>query len=90
MAGTLRKLRGTLVECYRRRTRQSETTVSKWLDGETWFDSKEAIAVRLADEVDDQPSRLTASVDLGRFKNLPRRLAAANWDRVISAKFQVS
>jgi hypothetical protein len=34
MADTLRKVRATMVECYRRRTGQAEPTVSRWLSSE--------------------------------------------------------
>ena len=83
------RVTGTLIDCYRRRTGQSEATVSRWLSDETWFDAKEAVSARLADAIDDQPTRIAASVDLGRFKNPPaqRTAPAAGWDKVIRAKF---
>ena len=88
MATALRKLTATLIDIYRRRTGQSEAVVSRWLADETWFDSKEAVAARLADAVDDQRANVAASVDLTCFRNVPaavsRSITAAAWDRVIN------
>ena len=91
MAGALRKLKGTLANCYRRRTGQSEATVSKWLADETWFDAGESVTARLADAIDEAAPIAAAAravVDLSRFRNVPptisRSAAAAAWDRVIN------
>ena len=63
----------TIINTYARKTRQSESQISAWMDAETWFTADEAIAKRFAHK--KTPAMKVAAIgDLSRFKNVPQQL----------------
>ena len=87
MADALDKVKGTLIAAYRR-SNQSDKTIAAWMSDETWFTAAEAVAAGLADRT-VEAVKAAANFDLGKFryKHPPQPSPAADWDRVIAAKF---
>lgn len=74
MAGLLRSVDGTLVDTYVAHTGNTAAAVQAWMEAETWFTAKEAVANGFADIV-DEPVKAAASVrDPAVFRNLPAAL----------------
>lgn len=73
-----------VVEVYAKRTRQSEATIQKMMDAETWMDAAEAIRLGFADEVGPGLKLAASAFDLnGRgYRHVPTtigELANAYW-----------
>ncbi len=80
MADVLDTMNGTIRNTYAARTGNTDAQLKTWMDGETWFDGKTAVANGFADRiVSDMKVAAVANPD--RFVNLPaalhpRRVAA--------------
>ena len=71
-ADVLETVNQTLIETYIARTGNTDRQVRKWMDAETWFDGKQAVANRFADRVVANNVKVAASIsDARRFTNLP-------------------
>lgn len=81
-ADVLDTVNQTLIETYIARTGNTDRQVRKWMDAETWFDGKAAVANRFADRLVANNAKVAASLsDRSQFRNLPaclrpRRAAA--------------
>lgn len=73
-ADLLETVNGTIRETYVARTKQTDAKVKKWMNDETWFTGKEAVANGFADKLVEN-LKVAASVrDPSKFKNLPSAL----------------
>lgn len=77
LAALLDKIGGSLATSYVARTGKSTDEIVKMLNDETWFDAKEAVEQKFADEV--VPSKTPQALAVVKFvpKNMPQRLAAS-------------
>jgi ATP-dependent protease ClpP protease subunit len=76
-AGTLDKVKQTLVAAYQTKTGLNEAEIKTIMTDETWFTADEAVAMKFADEVADEVKIAAAwSTDLSKFKNTPRDFLA--------------
>jgi ATP-dependent Clp protease protease subunit len=69
----LRKITGTVVETYAKRTGQNADDVMAMMAAETWMDAEESLAKGFADEIVGG-LKVAARVDAGRFAKAPVRL----------------
>ena len=75
MADALDKMKAGMVAAYRGKSGQTDAEIEALMRNETWLSAREAVALGLADRV-EQPVRMAAHFDLSRFRNTPPRLAA--------------
>ena len=64
-----------MVAAYRDKSGRDDAEIEALMQAETWLSAQEAVALGLADRV-EQPVRMAAHFDLSRFRNTPPQLAA--------------
>lgn len=88
MAGVLDQVNQTIVDTYAARTKQEPKKLKKWMDEETWFTGKEAVANGFADRIVENMKVAASLQHSSMFKNLPivlrtnRAAAVAALDRM--------
>ena len=75
-ADVLDKVKQTLVAAYQAKTGLNEAEIKTLMADETWFTADEAVAMKFADEVQEEVS-IAAAFDLETFKNCPPGFRAA-------------
>jgi ATP-dependent Clp protease, protease subunit len=75
MAEALDRVKAGMVAAYRNKSGRDDAEIEALLAAETWLSAEEAVALGLADRV-EQPVRMAAHFDLSRFRNPPPQLAA--------------
>jgi len=75
MADALDRMRVGMVAAYRDKSGRDDAEIEALMAAETWLSAQEAVALGLADRV-EQPVRMAAHFDLSRFRNPPPQLAA--------------
>jgi ATP-dependent Clp endopeptidase proteolytic subunit ClpP len=75
MAEALDRMKAGMVAAYRDKSGRDDTEIEALMAAETWLSAQEAVALGLADRV-EEPVRMAAHFDLSRFRNTPPRLAA--------------
>jgi hypothetical protein len=75
MAEALDRMKSGMVAAYRDKSGRDDTEIDALMAAETWLSAQEAVALGLADRV-EQPVRMAAHFDLSRFRNTPPQLAA--------------
>lgn len=70
MADTLDMVAGSLVSVYTDRTGKDEAEIRAWMDEEKWFNAEDAQAAGFVDTI-TEARKITASLDLSRFRNAP-------------------
>ncbi len=73
----LRKITGTVVDAYSKRTGQSPDDVLSMMAAETWLDARESLEKGFADEIVGS-MRVAAHVDAKRFTKTPARLLVSD------------
>jgi ATP-dependent Clp protease, protease subunit len=76
MAEALDRMRAGMVAAYRDKSGRDDTEIEALMRDETWLSAQEAVALGLADRV-EQPVRMAAHFDLSRFRNTPPQVAAS-------------
>jgi ATP-dependent Clp protease protease subunit len=91
MADVLDTMNATIRNTYQARTNNTDAQLKAWMDAESWFDGKEAVANGFADRLVPNNMKAAAVLNPERFTNLPaplqpHRIAAiAAMDRLRSA-----
>jgi ATP-dependent protease ClpP protease subunit len=75
MAEALDRMKAGMVAAYRDKSGRDDAEIDALMAAETWLSAKEAVALGLADRV-EQPVRIAAHFDLSRFRNTPPQLVA--------------
>ena len=75
MAEALDRMKAGMVAAYRDKSGRDDAEIEALMRAETWLSAQEAVALGLADRV-EQPVRMAAHFDLSRFRNTPPQLAA--------------
>jgi ATP-dependent Clp protease protease subunit len=75
MAEALDRMKAGMVAAYRDKSGRDDAEIEALMRDESWLSAEEAIALGLADRV-EQPVRMAAHFDLSRFRNAPPQLAA--------------
>ncbi|HZA66464.1 MAG TPA: head maturation protease, ClpP-related [Geminicoccaceae bacterium] len=75
MAEALDRMKSGMVAAYCDKSGRDEAEIEALMAAETWLSAQEAVALGLADRV-EQPIRMAAAFDLSRFSNPPPQLAA--------------
>jgi ATP-dependent Clp protease, protease subunit len=75
MAEALDRMKAGMVAAYRDKSGRDDAEIEALLAAETWLSAEEAVALGLADRV-EQPVRMAAHFDISRFRNPPPQLAA--------------
>jgi ATP-dependent Clp protease, protease subunit len=75
MAEALDRMKTGMVAAYRDKSGRDDAEIEALMAAETWLSAREAVALGLADRI-DQPVRMAAHFDLSRFRNTPPQLAA--------------
>jgi ATP-dependent Clp endopeptidase proteolytic subunit ClpP len=75
MAEALDRMKAGMVAAYRDKSGRDDTEIEALMQAETWLSAQEAVALGLADRV-EQPVKMAAHFDLSRFCNTPPQLAA--------------
>jgi len=75
MAEALDRMKAGMVAAYHDKSGRDDAEIEALMAAETWLSAEEAVALGLADRV-EQPVRMAAHFDLSRFRNPPPRLAA--------------
>jgi ATP-dependent Clp protease, protease subunit len=75
MAEALDRMKAGMVAAYRDKSGRDDAEIEALLRDETWLSAQEAVALSLADRV-DEPVRMAARFDLSRFRNPPPQLVA--------------
>jgi ATP-dependent Clp endopeptidase proteolytic subunit ClpP len=75
MAEALDRMKAGMVAAYRDKSGRDDDEIEALLRDETWLSAQEAVALGLADRV-EEPVRMAAHFDLSRFRNTPPQLAA--------------
>lgn len=76
MAEALDKIKGSLVAGYAAKSGGAEDDIAALMAKETWLDAAEAVELGFADRL-DEPVRIAARFDIGRFRNAPPALMEA-------------
>jgi hypothetical protein len=78
-ASLLEKVDGMLAETYARKSGRAAAEFSAMMDAETWFTPQEALDMKLATSIaeDPQPATASAAWDLSVFAKAPASLKAA-------------
>jgi ATP-dependent Clp endopeptidase proteolytic subunit ClpP len=76
MADALDKMKAGMIAAYRDKSGRSDAEIEALMQAETWLSAEEAVALGLADRV-EQPVKMAAHFDLSRFHNIPPQLAAS-------------
>jgi ATP-dependent Clp endopeptidase proteolytic subunit ClpP len=75
MAEALDRMKTGMVAAYREKSGRDDAEIEVLMRHETWLSAREAVALGLADRV-EEPIRMAAHFDLSRFRNPPPQLAA--------------
>ena len=75
MAEALDRMKAGMVAAYRDKSGRDDAEIEALMTAETWLSGEEAVALGLADRV-QEPVRMAAHFDLSRFRNAPPQLAA--------------
>jgi ATP-dependent Clp protease protease subunit len=75
MAEALDRMKAGMVAAYRDKSERDGAEIEALMAAETWLSGQEAVALGLADRV-EEPVRMAAHFDLSRFRNTPPQLAA--------------
>lgn len=75
MAEALDRMKAGMVAAYRDKSGRDDAEIEALMQTETWLSAQEAVALGLADRV-EEPVRMAGHFDLSRFRNLPPQLAA--------------
>ncbi len=75
-AGLLRKVDGSIVADYQRKTAKDEEQVRSWMKAETWFTSEETIEHGFADKLLEGQQATSALWNLAAYENAPAALLA--------------
>jgi ATP-dependent Clp endopeptidase proteolytic subunit ClpP len=75
MAEALDRMKAGMVAAYRDKSGRDDAEIEALMAAETWLSAREAVALGLADHV-EQPVKMAAHFDLSRFRNTPPQLAA--------------
>jgi ATP-dependent Clp endopeptidase proteolytic subunit ClpP len=75
MAEALDRMKSGMVAAYCDKSGRDEAEIEALMAAETWLSAQEAVALGLADRV-EEPVRMAARFDLSRFRNPPPQLAA--------------
>jgi ATP-dependent Clp endopeptidase proteolytic subunit ClpP len=75
MAEALDRMKAGMVAAYRDKSGRDDAEIDALMAAETWLSAEEAVALGLADRV-EQPVRMAAHFDLSRFRNPPPQLVA--------------
>jgi len=75
MAEALDRMKAGMVAAYRDKSGRSDAEIEALMAAETWLSAQEAVALGLADRV-EEPVRMAAHFDLSRFRNPPPQLVA--------------
>lgn len=73
-ADDLEKVNDTLINTYLARTKNDDKQIRAWMDAETWFDAKEALAHGFVTNITEERQISAAYPLLGKFKNTPEAL----------------
>ena len=68
-------MKAGMVAAYRDKSGRDDAEIEALMQAETWLSAQEAVALGLADRV-EEPVRMAAHFDLSRFRNPPPQLAA--------------
>jgi hypothetical protein len=79
MADALDKMTAGMVGAYRAKSGRDHAEIEALMQAETWLTAEEAVALGLADRI-DEPVKMAARFDLSRFQHPPPQLAAAITD----------
>jgi len=74
MAEALDRMKAGMVAAYRDKSGRGDAEIEALMAAETWLSAQEAVALGLADRV-EEPVRMAAHFDLSRFRNPPPQLA---------------
>jgi len=74
MGGVLRQVNQTIIDTYVARTKRDAKQVKKWMDAETWFTGKEAVANGFADKIVENMKVAASLAHPEMFRNLPAAL----------------
>ncbi len=74
MVTVLDQVNQTIVDTYVARTKQDERKVTKWMNDETWFTGKEAVAAGFADNIVENMKVAASLAHSEMFKNVPAAL----------------
>lgn len=74
MVTVLEQVNQTIVDTYVARTQQDEKKIRKWMNEETWFTGKEALANGFADKIVENMKVAASLAHSEMFKNLPAAL----------------
>jgi ATP-dependent Clp protease, protease subunit len=75
MADALNRMKSGMVAAYRDKSGRDDAEIEGLMAAETWLSAEEAVALGLADRV-EQAVRMAARFDLSRFRHPPPQLAA--------------
>jgi ATP-dependent Clp protease, protease subunit len=75
MADALDRMTAGMVAAYRDKSGRDDAEIEALMAAETWLAAQEAVALGLADRV-EEPVKMAARFDLSRFRNAPPQLAA--------------
>jgi hypothetical protein len=75
MAEALDRMKAGMVAAYRDKSGRDDAEIEALMQAETWLSAQEAVALGLADRV-EEPVKMVAHFDLSRFRNTPPQLAA--------------
>jgi ATP-dependent Clp endopeptidase proteolytic subunit ClpP len=75
MAEALDRMKAGMVAAYRDKSGRSDAEIEALMAAETWLSAQEAVALGLADRI-EQPVSMAAHFDLSRFRNPPPQLVA--------------
>ncbi len=95
MVTVLDQVNQTIIDTYVARTKQDAKKVTKWMDDETWFTGKEAVAAGFADNIVANMQVAASLAHSEMFKNLPaalrpNRVSAAAALTAMSAALKVA
>ncbi len=95
MVTVLDQFNQTIVDTYVARTKQDAEKVTKWMNDETWFTGKEAVAAGFADDMVANMQVAATLAHSEMFKNLPavlrpNRVAASAAMRAMNAALKVA
>jgi len=79
MAEALDKMKGSLLQGYVAKSGRPPEEIALLMAAETWLDAKDALDFGFVDRI-DEPLRIAARFDVGRFRNAPPRLVEAAAD----------
>jgi ATP-dependent Clp endopeptidase proteolytic subunit ClpP len=75
MAEALDRMKAGMVAAYRNKSGRDDAEIEALMQAETWLSAQEAVALGLADRVEESV-RMAAHFDLSRFRNAPPQLVA--------------